>query len=116
MLKLLVYGVLNVLSMLVGRIWAGIAACVNAPKGPQKKNPAALPTATLAASAYCCGLRPDNVWMFEILITALAGITAWPAATTRFRRSNPMNSCGMPPAKEAGQAKLPAVLWESERF
>src|SRR5262247_1676112 len=116
MLKLLVYGVLNVLSMLVGRICAGIAACVNAPKGPQKKKPGALPTATLAASAYCCGLSPDSVCMFEMLITAFAGMSACPAATTLFKRSMQIKGCGTPRARLAGQATLPAVICASVRF
>src|SRR5262245_55822098 len=102
--------------MVVGRICAGIASCVNVPNGPQKKKPGALPTATLAASAYCCGLSPDKFCMFEMLITELAGIAACPAATTLLRRSMPIKSCGTPPDREGGQAALEAMICASVRF
>src|SRR6185436_3098221 len=116
MLKLLVNGVLKVLSILVGRICAGIALCVKVPNGPQKKNPAALPTAALAASAYCWGLSPESCCMFAIFITALAGISACPGATTRLSRSMPINNCGTPPDRLPGHATLLAVICASVRF
>src|SRR5262245_10574825 len=101
--------------MLVGRICAGIAGCVNVPNGPQKKKAGDLPTATLAASAYCCGLSPDKFCMFEMLITEFAGIAACPGATTLLSLSIPIQSCGTPPDKLVGQARFAAWICASVR-
>ena len=69
------------------------------------------PTAMLAWSTNCCGDSPDNAWMFEILITAFAGINACPGATTLFKRSMPIKRPG-----ENGQATLLAMICASVRL
>src|SRR5687768_15814544 len=53
--------------MSVGNSCAGIAACVKAPNGPQKKKPGALPIARAACARYWSGVRPESCWMFAML-------------------------------------------------
>src|SRR5688572_19568932 len=101
--------------MSVGKSCAGIAACDNTPNGPQKKKPGALPIATAACVKYWSGVSPESCWIFETLITALLGMKACPAATTRLSRSMPMNWFAAPPPK-AGQVKPPAWICASVKL
>jgi hypothetical protein len=55
-----VNGVLKLRSMSVGNSCAGMAACDNAPNGPQKKKPGALPTAAAAWADTDPESRPDK--------------------------------------------------------
>src|SRR5687768_228734 len=96
--------------MPVGKGWGGMAACVSAPNGPKKKNPAGFPTAALAASANWSGVNPDSDSTVLTLITELAGIGERPGATTRLILSIP--SSGPP----NGHLAPLAVIWASVRL
>ncbi len=110
-LRLRVKGVSNEPSTLVGKSWAGIAAWLNEPNGPKKKNPGVLPTAALAWSKNCCGVKPVNDCTLLRLITEFAGMGAWPPATTLLILSIPMNN----PALN-GHVTFPAVICASVKF
>src|SRR5215472_2094997 len=56
-------------------------------------DPAGSPTAALAASANCCGVKPVSDCTLLIFTTAFAGTGACPGATTLFKWSKPNSGC-----------------------
>src|SRR6267143_3556826 len=111
-LKPSVWGVLNVLSAVVGDTCGGIIGLFNTPNCPHSKYPAGWPMAAAACVRYSAGVRPVSDCTLLMLMIALVGMNACPGATTLFNLSTP--TIGPPSGQPATGG--PAICASVRRF